>query len=547
MAYELLDDTPKGRYEVIDTPTGGGASGSWDASPMSRTERFKQGLKDPINGGAQLLTNFLPKGIVDAGNSANNWLADKTGLVGRLPEGGVDQQVRENEAQYQARRGDTGLDAYRLLGNVANPANVAVAARLPQAASLLGRVGVGAGGGALSGLLNPVTEGDFNSEKAKQVGVGAAFGGAVPALTSGLARMVSPNASTNPNLALLKAEGVKPTVGQSLGGWANSLEEKAKIFPVVGDMITRARAGANEQFNNAAINRATAPLGVKIQGSGQKAINEASDLVSQAYNASDAMLGGFKVDQTAQTELARLAKMAAALPKNEQKVFNSNLQNIQSSLSPNGSLLADSYGTLKSKIGKDAADFMGSTDAYQKKLGNALTEMQSILANNAKRANPQAGALRDKADEAFANLVRVQGASVGGKLKEGVFTPGQLLTAVRGADKSVRDNATARGTALMQDLGNAGQSVLGNVVPSSGTSERLMLGGTALGGAYAVNPAIATGLIGGAAMYTSPMQNLLRGAVSSRPNFAQPVSKFIRESSPYLVPTGAQFGLGLLD
>jgi F0F1-type ATP synthase membrane subunit b/b' len=510
-------------------------------------ERFTQGLKDPINGGAQLLTNLLPKGVVDAGNSANNWLADKTGLVGRLPEGGVDQQVRQQEVQYQARRGDTGLDGYRLLGNVASPANVAVASRLPQAASLAGRVGVSAGGGALSGLLNPVTEGDFNSEKSKQVGLGAVFGGAIPAVTGGLARVVSPNASTNPNLALLKAEGVKPTVGQSLGGWANSLEEKAKIFPVVGDMISRARSNANDQFNNAAINRATAPLGVKIQGSGQKAINEASDLVSQAYNASDALLGGFKVDQTAQSELARLAKMAAVLPKNEQKVFNNNLQNIQSSLSPNGSLLADSYGTLKSKIGKDAADFMGSNDAYQKKLGNALTEMQSILVNNAKRANPEAGALRDKADEAFANLVRVQGASVGGKLKEGVFTPGQLLTAVRGADKSVRDNATARGTALMQDLGNAGQSVLGNVVPSSGTAERMMLGGTALGGAYALNPAIPASLLGGAAMYTSPMQSLLRGAVSSRPNFAKPTAQSIRDIAPYFIPAGAQFGNGLLD
>ena len=527
-------------------PKGGGASGGWDAPGMSRMERFTQGLKDPINGGAQLLTNLLPKGVVDAGNSANNWLADKTGLVGRLPQGGVDQQVREQEAQYQARRGDSGLDGYRLAGNVLNPANVAVASRLPQAASLLGRVGTGVGGGALSGLLNPVTEGDFGAEKSKQVGVGAAFGGAMPALTSGLARMVSPNASMNPNLALLKAEGVKPTVGQSLGGWANAAEEKLQSLPFTGDMITRARAGANEQFNNAAINRVTAPLGVKIKGSGQQAISEASDLVSKAYTASDSMLGGFKVDQTAQKELASLAKMAATLPKSERNVFNNNLQNVQSSLSPNGSLLADAYGTLKSKIGKDAADFAGSNDAYQKKLGNALTEMQSILVNNAKRANPEAGALRDKADEAFANLVRVQGASVGAKGKEGVFTPGQLLTSIRGSDKSVRDNATARGQALMQDLGNAGQSVLGNKVPNSGTADRLMLGGAGLG-AYAVNPAIPAGLLGAAAMYTSPMQSLLRGAVSSRPDFAQPTSKAIRKFSPYLIPASAQFGNGLLD
>lgn len=533
-------------WEAYQSSKSGGASGSWEAPEMSRMERFTQGLKDPINGGAQLLTNLLPEGVVKAGNTANNWLADKTGLVGRLPAGGVGQQVREQEAQYQAKRGDTGLDGYRLLGNVANPANVAIASKLPMAASMAGRMGVGASGGALSGLLNPVTEGDFGSEKAKQVGIGAAFGGAMPAVTGGLARLVSPNASTNPNLALLKAEGVRPTVGQSLGGWANAAEEKMQSLPFTGDMITRARAGANEQFNNAAINRATAPLGVKIQGSGQQAINEASDLVSKAYTASDALLGGFKVDKTAQNELASLAKMAATLPKSERNVFNNNLQNVQSSLSPNGSLLANTYGTLKSKIGKDAADFTGSTDAYQKKLGNALTEMQSILVNSAKRANPEAGALRDKADEAFANLVRVQGASVGAKGKEGVFTPGQLLTSIRGSDKSVRDNATARGQALMQDLGNAGQSVLGNKIPNSGTADRLMLGGAGLG-AYALNPAIPAGLLGGAGMYASPVQSLLRGLVSSRPDFSAPTSDAIRKFSPYLIPASAQFGNGLLD
>lgn len=548
MAYELLDEAPSGRYEVLDEPQStGGATGGLGA-PLSRMERFTQGVKDPINGGAQLLENLLrPTGVVEPINKINNWLADKTGLVGKLPTGGVDQQVRDQEAAYQSRLGNNGFDGYRVLGNVLSPANAALASRAPMATSLLGRVATGAAAGGASGLMNPVTNGDFADEKMKQVALGGAMGGAVPMVTGGLARMVSPNASVNPQLAMLKAEGVKPTVGQSLGGWANATEEKAKILPVVGDMISRARSNANDQFNNAAINRATAPLGVKVKGSGQQAVAEASDAVSRAYDAADAMLGGFKIDQTAQRELASLRNGVNNLPKSARTTFNSHLQNLKDATSPNGSLLADSYGTLKSTIGKDAATFAGSNDGYQQKLGNALAEMQSILVNNAKRANPQAGALRDKADEAFANLVRVQGASVGGKLKEGVFTPGQLLTAVRGADKSVRDNATAKGQALMQDLGNAGQSVLGNVVPSSGTTERLLFGSTALGGTYLYNPVTTAGLLGGAAMYSSPMQSLLRNAVSSRPAAAKPTAQAIRELSNYLVPAGVQSGFGLID
>src|SRR5512139_2637724 len=75
------------------------------APGMSAVERFGMGMADPIQGGAQLLTKLLPDSVVQAGNAANNWLADKTGLVARLPEGGVDQQTREREAAYNAARG----------------------------------------------------------------------------------------------------------------------------------------------------------------------------------------------------------------------------------------------------------------------------------------------------------------------------------------------------------------------------------------------------------------------------------------------------------
>ena len=86
--------------------------------------------------------------------------------------------------------------------------------------------------------MNPVTSGDFVDEKLKQVALGSAFGGAVPMVTGGLARMVSPKASVNPKLEMLKAEGVKPTIGQTLGGWANAVEEKAQSLPIVGDAIS---------------------------------------------------------------------------------------------------------------------------------------------------------------------------------------------------------------------------------------------------------------------------------------------------------------------
>ena len=48
--------------------------------------RVLRGMRDPIDAGAQMLTNALPAGVVNAGNRLNNWLAHKTGLVARLRE-----------------------------------------------------------------------------------------------------------------------------------------------------------------------------------------------------------------------------------------------------------------------------------------------------------------------------------------------------------------------------------------------------------------------------------------------------------------------------
>ena len=544
MPYELLDDVPKGRYEVLpEEPPAAKAPG------RSIAAGFGKGLRDPIDGGAQLLTNLLPGGVVQAGNNLNNWLADKTGLVGRLPEGGVDQQVRQQESAYQAQRGpDAGVDWARIGGNVFNPANLALASKLPAAASTMGRIGVGALGGAASAAMNPVTqEGGFAGNKMQQVGIGAAGGALVPALTAGIGRIVSPAASLNPELQLLQREGVRPTIGQALGGRWNATEEKLQSLPLMGDMISKARNNAREDFNRAALNRVTAPIGTKASETGQAGVQQAGDMVSNAYTQAKNQLGNFRLDRQGVGELQKIRQMADMLPDETARgQFQKLWGTLANDISPNGTIKAEAFKRIDSKLAKEAARFSGAPDAYQQQLGDALGEVRASITQNALRANPNAAAMMKAADTAYANLVRVEGASKNALQSGGLFTPGQLGSAVRQADQSVRDRATARGTALMQDLAGAGQSVLGNKVPNSATADRLMLGAGGLG-AYALNPAIPAGLLGGAGLYTSPIQSLLRGAVTARPQAAQAVRNTLLQASPGFVPAGAQIGLGLLD
>lgn len=525
-----------------------------------RTVSFLHGLMDPVAGASQLITKVLPDSVNQAMTTATNKIADLTGFTPRMPEGGIDGEIKKREAEYQqlrqqnepntlsslitGQKPDPGMDGYRILGNVASPVNLVPAARVPQAITLPGKIGIGAGTGAAYGALNPVTSDDFAGEKIKQVGMGAAFGAATPVVAGAIARLISPNASTNANVQLLKEEGIRPTIGQTLGGWANATEEKAQSIPILGDMIARARGQAREQFNNAAINRATSPIGVKVNGSGQEAITEAGDALSNAYNGLLSRMS-FRPDPQFHTELSNLTQLASTgLAPKEAAKFNALLNEHLSKLSPNGSMTGETFKVLESKLGAEAKKFSGSTDAYQKELGDALSEALNVFRSTLARSNPaQAQQLRD-INTGWANLVRVEGAGTKALNSEGVFTPGQLNQAVRGADGSVRDRATARGQALMQDLSNAGQQVLGNRVPDSGTAGRALLAGLGLGSGY-FNPAIPAALVAGGLTYTGPVQSILRAAASSRPQVAQPAAEAVRNAWPALLPLTTGLGLGL--
>lgn len=509
-------------------------------NPMTGRERLQMGLGDPFHGGAQLLTKMLPEGVVNAGNAVNNWLADKTGLVAKLPQGGVDEQVKQREADYQARKNVEGFDWMRLAGNALSPANLAFGAA-GTASTLPARVGLSAAAGAGSAALSPVASGDFATEKAKQMGMGAVGGAAAPVLAYGVGRIISPNASRNPNLDLLKQEGVYPTVGQSLGGFANRAEEKMQSLPIVGDAITASRQRALNQFNQAAINRTVAPIGQSVDETGQIGVAKAGDLLSEAYNAAKDSIKNVKFDSQFQQDFSQLRQMSGGLTPPMKRQFDNITKDVLGSrVSRANAMLSDTFKKVDSELGQKAATYSGSSVGSEQELGAAVKQLQNLVRQQVARNDPQAAAAFSAADEGWANLVRVEGAAKAGKNAEGLFTPAQLNMAIQAADKSVRKRAVSRGEALMQDLANAGQQVLGNKVPNSGTADRAALGIGALStGLY--SPWIPAGLVAGAGMYTPPIQALLRGSVASRPPGAEAVASMLNQASPMFGP-----GAGLL-
>lgn len=121
-----------------------------------------QGMADPVVGAVQTVAN----------------LPGVKGLFGDL----VNNAVKSKDAEYEAARAEAGrggMDAARLVGNVASPVNLVAAAKVPLAATTMGRVGQGAALGGASGAMEPITNTEnFWPEKLKQVGAGT-VGGAV--------------------------------------------------------------------------------------------------------------------------------------------------------------------------------------------------------------------------------------------------------------------------------------------------------------------------------------------------------------------------------
>ena len=509
------------------------------ASGMSR---FAQGMRDPIDAAAQLLTRALPESVVKGGNRINNLIAEKTGLVAPLPEGGVDQQVREREAAYQQARqatGNEGIDWARLGGNIVSPANLAVASKIPQGVSTAGRIGSGIlSGGAFGAVSTPVTTGkpeDFWGEKAKNTIVSAGLGGVFPAG----AAMISPN--VRPDVARLMKEGVTPTPGQILGGRAQVIEDKLTSVPLLGDFITSSRRKGMDEFNRAALNRALKPIGEKVNDIGRTGIDEVSERLGAAYDTLLPKLT-FKADQTFANELATVRQMAGTLPAQQAQQFEKVLRDqVVGKMTQQGMMSGVRLKEVESELGRLARGYAGDANFDNRQLGAAIGEMQNIIRQTLVRSNPTEAKRLTDINRGYANYARLRDAASRQGALEGEFTPAQLAAAVRAGDKSVGKGNYAKGKALLQDLSDAGKNVLMQKYPDSGTVGRalvpLSLLGAGSGASYLTDNPLP---LAAAAMLTGPYvpggRQATAALLAKRPESAAKAAQAIRQIGPYLTP-----------
>lgn len=160
-----------------------------------------QGMADPVVGAVQTVAN----------------LPGVKGLFGDL----VNSAVKSKDAEYEAARseaGRSGVDASRLVGNVASPVNLIAAAKVPLAATTMGRIGQGAALGGASGAMEPVTNADnFWPEKLKQVVAGTIGGAVATPILGKIGDKLARTSSAGVNQALQQSE-IDAAVDSALQG-----------------------------------------------------------------------------------------------------------------------------------------------------------------------------------------------------------------------------------------------------------------------------------------------------------------------------------------
>jgi len=540
--YEITAPEGSSEQDVLtyaqNNYQGAGSQPQPPARASAPPSGFVKGLRDPLDASAQLLSKVLPDPLV----SGVNWLHNKAaqyGLGDPLPAGGIDQQIKQQEQAYQqsrAQAGEAGIDWARLAGNVFNPANVAAASRIPQAASLGGRVAANAMGGAgLAVLGQPAYSDDLWSEKGAQAQLGAVGGGAVPLITGGVARVVAPQ--IDKGVKALNLEGIKTTVGQRLGGMWKDVEDKLTSVPFTGKTIETARMRGYKEFNDAAINRSLAPIDKKVPGNmeSRQAVAYARKELGNAYDGLLSKMSG-KIDDQFQGEFDRIVDMVDnGLPEELAKIFRKRINyDTVKRITPYGKMSGESLKAIQESVRKNAEKFSDSQDPFQRDLGDAFGAVLKSFDDMLARNNPKYAAELKKINTGYANFKRVQRAAGGLGADEGLFTPAQLQNAVRALDKSKDKRAFAEGTALMQGLSEKAKATLPNKVPDSGTAGRSLM----------TNPI--TGGLGG--LFTAPLMPmysqkgsaLMQGLLSSRPPHAQFMADYIRKSTPFLVPAAGQ-------
>lgn len=371
--------------------------------------------------------------------------------------------------------GDEGakkIDMMSAAHPIATIAGGAAGSALPAAAFEIGAAKLGSMVPGVAGriIASPVTAGaaygGTSAYLQTQDPLSALVGAAGGAIGSAVGHAVgTPSAGQSPELDRL---GTLTTVGQKLGGPADTIERAWEKLPISGAFVRGARERSRTQFQRGVINDALSEIdGIGgAQGSLPKDMHLGTQphvFVKEQFNkAYDEARAGMRLasdpEFTAGTAKLETDLQEGGLDAQALTRFNTLVRNkAMRRFDANGNMTGDDYKSAVSDLRKASAAIRKSPRG-DGELADALDEYTSLLDQAARRASPpEAVAKLDAADRGYSKLVRIRMAA-NAQGSGGKFSPDDYANAVQNlaSGQKTKSNAYLEGNALGQANADAG-------------------------------------------------------------------------------------------
>jgi hypothetical protein len=209
-------------------------------------------------------------------------------------------------------------------------------------------------------------------------------------------------------------------------------------------------------------------------------------------------------------------------------------------------VLGETFQEMDSSMRRIFEKFNKSQDPYYNKVGEALQSAHLSLMELAERQSPNFAKEYKLVKGAYARMKRINEAATSVGAHEGVFTPNQLLGAVR---KKTSTNKFASGEGFNQAAIESAKDAFSKTVPDSGTPLRLGVNAAALGGMGAAGvtggPALGAiaAYLAGAGAYTPVGQTIAQAALAGGQGVRVPIRKGLEKLAPFAALAGAGAGV----
>lgn len=391
-----------------------------------------------------------------------------------------------------------------------------------------GVAGAGAGGAralgadALFGATYGVGENNDNRLSGGLVGAIAGAGGGYAGRKAGNALGSAIGGSSNAEARLLYNRGVTLTPGHIRGGAAFQKEGRKAGLPGSDVPIEQARERAFRQFNQAGFDEGLSPIGAQTSEIGERGVEQARKAAGEGYGFLDD--ASFSVDKQIQDAYAGRIAQAEGIPNLGDQTKYSLGQSIDNFISPEGAITGRGFQDINQNLTRRAGRFDKSMEAVGPDAANVLRGAKDDFGDLAARQAPELMPQLRNANQAYGNVEVLRGAVSKAKNTGGVYTPAQLGMV---AESSAKKYGGKHGTTERPffELQRAGQEVLGNTPPDSGTAGRAVTDGVINTGKN-----MARGL-GSRIVYDDNMLKMLNALAFERPEIMQSIGQGIKKRS----------------